>query len=291
LYWQDITRYIQRDPNPKYRHPIGSGASGDVYKAIYKAVNPQTREANNIHVVIKVLAGTTYDMTKLEERLNREIACWRHLKHPNVTELLGIADFLPGRPPGLVSKLVQRHNFLEYIGRHPELKREKAQEIAAGVKYLHDNNMIHGDIKANNILVSNRGVAQITDFGLAQILDVRGFTTMTQRNVRFTAPELMPLVDNFNRPTRQSDIFSLGILLLQLFHGPDPNRQRGLPYNHIAYSDIGYDIKLMKRVCAGDRPRRDSYNYILDQHWALICWCWDDHPDSRPTILQVCHAL
>jgi len=300
----DISRYIE--PDREYPYSIGTGASGDVYRAIYKVVNPRTQEAYNLNVVIKVLAGIIGQKEKLDgqnekldgqkekldERLDREIACWRRLKHPNVTELLGIANFLPGRPPGLVSKLVQRPNFLEYIGRHPELKRNKAKEIAAGLNYLHDEGIIHGDIKADNILISDKIQAQITDFGLARILDVTGFTTMTQRNVRFTAPELMPLDDIVTRPTRESDIFSLGILLLQLFHGPDQDRQKGLPYNHVPYrGDTGYEIGLMKSIRGGDRPQRSLYNYIEDQHWILICRCWDGDTARRPTISQVQNAL
>jgi serine/threonine protein kinase len=71
----------------------------------------------------------------------------------------------------------------------------------------------------NNILISDYHEAQITDFGLARILDVQGFTTMTLRNVRYAAPELRPNGDvdmRTVRPTTQSDIFSLGILFLQV---------------------------------------------------------------------------
>jgi len=113
---------------------------------------------------------------------------------------------------------------------------------------------------------------------------------MVERNARFTAPELMSLDDSVTRPTRQSDIFSLGILLLQLFHGPDRDRQRRLPYNHVRYR-TGYEIGLMRSVRAGDRPRREQYNHIEDQHWTLISWCWDPNPGMRPAIVHVRNAL
>jgi hypothetical protein len=61
------------------------------------------------------------------QRLDREIATWSGLKHPNVSEFLGIAYVSPELPPGLVSRWVLRHDFLEYIGRHPELKRKKVR--------------------------------------------------------------------------------------------------------------------------------------------------------------------
>ena len=79
-------------------------------------------EEVNIH--LSHFAGQLNDCRNCQ-RLNREICTWRDLSHPNVTELLGIATLNPDLPPGLVSRWVQRHNFLEYIGRHPELKRRK----------------------------------------------------------------------------------------------------------------------------------------------------------------------
>ena len=72
-------------------------------------------------------------------------------------------------------------------------------------------------VSQGNVVIADQGQAQICDFGIAQILDPSSFMTMTQNNIRFTAPELMPAkeVGLFDiRPTRQSDIFSFGILLL-----------------------------------------------------------------------------
>jgi serine/threonine protein kinase len=113
-----------------------------------------------------------------KQRLNREIAIWRSLNHPNVAELLGTAQLNPELPPGLVSRWVQRSDFLKYIGRHPELKRKKvsiiahrgwvfsipfskAREIALGLQYLHEldvfddddghKGIVHGDLKVVSV--------------------------------------------------------------------------------------------------------------------------------------------
>lgn len=59
------------------------------------------------------------------QRVQRQVAVWRYLKHPNVTEFLGIAYLQPGKIPGLVSRFMLRNDFWGYIGRHPHLKREK----------------------------------------------------------------------------------------------------------------------------------------------------------------------
>jgi len=245
-------------------------------------------------VVVKVLKGTLEEQQKIEQRLRREVAAWRYLKHPNVTQFLGIASLQLGRSPGLVSPFLLRNDFLAYIGRHSNLKREKAIEVAHGLQYLHANKIVHGDLRVDNVLVSNDGTAQLNDFGISHVLDVQGFTTKIIRNIRFTAPELMPISDQTSdiHPSCETDIFSLAMLLLQLFHGPDKNVQSGLPYNHVRLrSGTEYDFRLLRRIHDGERPIRERYRSMFDQHWALLCQCWEGDPSARPDITYVVHNL
>ena len=131
-------------------------------------------------------------------------------------------------------------------------------------------------------------------------------------DTRTTAPELMPIIETQPdcRPTFESDIFSLSMLLLQvcpsfrrshvnahykchsqLFHGPDQT-QKGLPYNHIRSGQGGnYSIGFIRLVHAGERPKRERYHPISDQHWALIEACWRANPSERPNITYVLNAL
>ncbi|KAF7974087.1 hypothetical protein HWV62_13391 [Athelia sp. TMB] len=186
-------------------------------------------------------------------------------------QFLGIAQIEMSRPPGLVSRFMPHNKFLVYIASHPLQKKEKAMEIALGLQYLHSRNppVIHGDIKPDNILISDTGVAQLNDFGTSRILDVQGFTTKAMRNMRYTAPELLPITETEEdfRPTTQSDIFSLAMLLLVLFnHRPNIELQMSLPYNHIRLvNDNGsQEIKLLRRIHAGERPLRERYPTITD---------------------------
>lgn len=160
--------------------------------------------------------------------------------------------------------------------------------------------------------MSDRQQAQLTDFELSRVVDMIGFTTTdnTQRNIRWTAPELMPLDIDINvRPTPESDIFSLGMLLLQvcnsiltlwtisydyvlfkLFHAPDSDKQRRLPYNHIRFV-LHFDTALVKRIREGDRPRRERYNFMEDRHWEIISKCWAGEPENRPNIKVIHDSL
>jgi serine/threonine protein kinase len=187
------------------------------------------------------------------QRLRPKLASWHHLKHPNVTELLGVARLHPERPLGSVTKGGENPNLLTYIGMHPELKLDKvptisqtgraayvllltqAKEIVDGIQYLHDQGAIHGDLRViysfvsvvqnhliisqDNVIIADDGKTQISNVSIAQVLDASSFMTLTQSNIRFAAPELMPVREtelSDVRPTRESDIFSLGILLLRV---------------------------------------------------------------------------
>jgi len=283
----DITAHVKK--NPQYPFAFASGDSADVYQAIY-----EIKGSFIVHVAVRILRGS-FDESKMQKRFERELACWRGLKHPNIAELLGIASLIPGKPPGMVSKWVLRHDFLKFIGRHPELKQEKAKEIACGLQYLHEQGVTHGDLKADNVIVSDRTQAQLKGFGDARIQDVEGFTMTNHRtasNIRFMAPELIPLDDETSvvPSTTASDIFSLGMLLLQLFHSPDDNLQRRLPYNHVRFVP-NFDTALWRRIHAGERPQRERYHVIEDLHWEIICKCWAGDPARRPTVKEVHDSL
>jgi len=290
LSYLDISNYVRKDP--QFPHPIGCGTAGNVYRALYEWPDQRTLQVNSMKVVVKVINGTS--VSKIEERVKREVASWRYLRHPNVTELIGIAYLHPRRPPGLVSRFMLRNDFLAYIGRHPNLQREKALDVARGLQYLHQHGVVHGDVKVDNVVVTDSGVAQLNDFGMSQLLDIQGFTTKVMRNIRFSAPELMPITEAASdvHPTFQSDIFGLAMLLLQLFHGPDRDLQSRLPYNHIRHRNGNdYDFRLVRRIHEGERPMRNRYHTMYDQHWALLCLCWAGDPAARPDISYVVKAL
>ncbi|KZP16865.1 kinase-like protein [Athelia psychrophila] len=212
----------------------------------------------------------------------REIITWKRVsKHENVADFLGIYR-APNEPSHLVMPFYKNNNFLQYMERRPDERLARAKDIVRGLDNLHGYGVIHGDLKTDNILISDDGRAQIADFGVAVISELQGFTTAADRNVRHSAPELTPLTESLPiKPTKGSDIFSLGILFLQLFDG----RVDCLPYNHVPLTrrDPG-DTELLKRIHGGDRPRRANYQNISDYQWDVIAACWVADPAARPTI-------
>lgn len=292
LHMLDITEKVQLDPQHPY--PIGCGVGGEVYRGFYTWTDPNTLHVFTTKSAIKQLVSAGVERQRLDERVRREVANWHSLKHPNVTQFLGIAYVHPGRPACLVSPFIERNDFLAYIGRHPGSKTEMARQIAYGVQYLRSKNIVHGDLRVENVLVSELGVAQINDFGMSRILETKGFTTTILRNIRFNAPELMPITEDACEilPTYESDIFSLGILFLQLFNGYEEDLQKSLPYNHVRHRNgTAYDLGLLRRIHKGERPIRERYAPMSDNHWNLISMCWQGPPSSRPDIDWVVNAL
>lgn len=162
-------------------------------------------------------------------------------------------------------------------------------------------------------MISDDGTAQLNDFGISRILTAHGFITKAAHNMRYTAPELLPLeeVAYDPRPTKESDVFSFAMLLLQvrnstiyfLFvaytlaqifnHRQGLELQPSLPYNHIRLvNDNGAnEMKLLRRIHAGERPQRERYQAMGDVDWETITWCWQGNPRDRPSITQVLNRL
>ncbi|KAG8893143.1 hypothetical protein FRB99_002182, partial [Tulasnella sp. 403] len=124
-------------------------------------------------------------------RFLREASTWRAMQHPNVLRFLGackIDGFIY-----LVSPYMCNGTIMDFIQDHPQRadRIRLIREIAAGLEYIHSRNVIHGDLKGTNILISDREHALLCDFGLARMEDTNTSTTMRGvGTLRWQAPEL-----------------------------------------------------------------------------------------------------
>ncbi|KAF7971240.1 hypothetical protein HWV62_21554 [Athelia sp. TMB] len=206
-----------------------------------------------------------------------EIYKWKQVsQHENVAEFVGIVK-TPHDPPYVVS-LLYKNILLEYSSIHTELRLQLAKDIARGLDSIHGNDIVHGNLKAENVVVLKSGHAQIAGFGIASIPGILG---STNTDIRHTAPELLPSNRHVAvEPTKEGDVFSLGILLLQLFDG----QADSLPYNHVS----SHEHEILHRAILEreERPRRGNYGFISDNRWSLIESCWATNPASRPKVVQ-----
>jgi serine/threonine protein kinase len=161
------------------KHYFAHGGLADIYRGNWTHSDGQTQV-----VAIKVIRESWTSpehLRKLNRRLTREGNLWSQLCHPAVVPFYGVSYDL-GRPgsPSLISPYYQNGNISTYLQRNPGADRLKLVcEVAVGLSYLHSPqiHMVHGDIKASNILVSDDGCALLADFGLTRVLEHSGMTT------------------------------------------------------------------------------------------------------------------
>ncbi|KAJ7780443.1 kinase-like domain-containing protein [Mycena olivaceomarginata] len=151
----------------------------------------------------------------------REAAVWTPLKHQNLVPLIAIiAD-----RDMLISAFYENGNIRDYLRHNSRVKALKlVLGIASGLSYLHNSGVVHGDLKAENVLIDDDGCAQLTDFGISQVDGCRGCTTASIGTRTYIAPELLDdgLPKKGARTTRMSDVYSLGILALEIFSSIRP---------------------------------------------------------------------
>ncbi|KAM4116014.1 hypothetical protein ACJW30_02G018500 [Castanea mollissima] len=197
----------------RFKNMLGQGALGTVYSGVL------TLEDEEVEVAVKKLEKV---IERGEKEFLTEVQVIGLTHHRNLVQLLGYCNEQSHRL--LVYELMKNgtlSNFLFGEGKRPswESRAEIALGIARGLLYLHeecDTQIIHCDIKPQNVLLDNNFTAKIADFGLAKLL--MKDQTRTNTNVRGTmgyiAPEWLK-----NAPiTTKVDVYSFGVMLLEIIY-------------------------------------------------------------------------
>jgi eukaryotic-like serine/threonine-protein kinase len=205
----------------KILEKIGSGGQGTVYKALDTKLNRT--------VVIKVLPPELTQKTANFRRFEREAQLCSQLDHPNICT---IYDF--NNEDGvfyIAMQYVEGKNVRQLVsGRPLELKSALsiAIQVADALAYAHSKNIIHRDIKAGNIMVTDGGQVKILDFGLAKLLEDEHAQAnegldrheITELGIPYgTATYAAPEQARGERADHRSDIFSTGVLIYEMLTG------------------------------------------------------------------------
>lgn len=205
----------------KILEKIGSGGQGTVYKALDTKLNRT--------VVIKVLPPELTQKTANFRRFEREAQLCSQLDHPNICTVYDFHD-----ADGvfyIAMQYIEGKNVRQLVsGRPLELRSaiSIAIQVTDALAYAHSKNIIHRDIKAGNIMVSESGQAKILDFGLAKLLEDeheeqgRGLdrNEITELGIPYgTATYAAPEQAKGERADERSDIFSTGVLLYEMLTG------------------------------------------------------------------------
>ncbi|KAJ7312554.1 kinase-like domain-containing protein [Mycena albidolilacea] len=283
FHGRDLSGRIKQDD----QYPFAGGGNSNIYRG--KLTRSDGRK---IRVAIKMLRMSddgTGQADEMLRRMKREVDVWSRLKHRNVLPFIGVCDDLAPIPV-LISPFYKFGHVAKYISNHPDVSREElAFGVASGLQFLHENNIVHGDLKVQNVLVSKHGVPCISDFGISKIVSRRGFTTSNVGTAPYMAPELFfvidgseagPHVSSSPSTTTNSDVYSYALLVLEILTAQPPKARPSRPI-------------ITTRIRAELRPKRTDYDpsKVSQGLWSVLDRCWAFEPVLRPSISEVLDDL
>lgn len=188
--------------------------------AVYRAWDERLQR----WVAIKQIRPESAASERVRERFRREARASARLNHPSIVQIFDILESEDG--DWIVMELVEGRTLARLLQEeHPDLRRVLglAREIAWALAEAHRKNIVHRDLKAENVLVTADGHAKILDFGLAKVVEAQGEATLTiPGGPMGTARSMSPEQARGLELDARSDLFSFGVLLYEAIAGVSP---------------------------------------------------------------------
>ncbi|KAF2320250.1 hypothetical protein GH714_026422 [Hevea brasiliensis] len=205
-------------------------------------------------------------------QIEQEIALLSQFNHPNIVQYYGTDK--DETKLYIFLELVSNGSLAEIYSRYHLKDSQVAaytRQILHGLKYLHEHNVIHRDIKCANMLVNVGGTVKLADFGLAKVTEFNNLIKSCKGTPCWMAPEVVNLkrTGGYGLP---ADIWSLGCTVLEMLI-------RKPPYSHLEPAQVLY------KIGRGEPPPVPDFLSGLSQDFILQCL--QVNPDDRPTAAQL----
>jgi TolB-like protein/Tfp pilus assembly protein PilF len=242
---------------------VGRGGQGVVFRARQKSLNRT--------VALKVISLGQWASTAHLKRFRREAEAAASLDHPSIVPIYEV-----GEREGACyfsMKFVEGGQLDEVVKRAPISIRQAAEliaKVARTVHYAHEHRILHRDIKPGNILLDTKGEPQLTDFGLARLVEAESTVTRTMEVMgtpSYMAPE--QAAGEYTKLSNATDVYGLGAVLYQLLTDHPP----------FAGGTTYETIKLLLET----EPRQPRLlNPRIDRDLSTICLkCLEKDPQRR----------
>lgn len=258
---------------------LGSGTYGAVYHGKWKGSDVAIKR-----IKASCFAGRPSERERLIADFWKEAFLLSSLHHPNVVSFYGIVRDGPDGTLATVTEFMINGSLKQYLRKKDRtIDRRKrliiAMDAAFGMEYLHGKNIVHFDLKCENLLVNmrdpHRPVCKIGDLGLSKVKQ----HTLVSGGVRGTLPWMAPelLSGKSNMVTEKIDVYSFGIVMWELLTGEEP------------YSDMHCASIIGGIVNNTLRPQIPTW---CDPEWkSLMESCWAPDPTERPSFTEISQKL
>ena len=265
---------------------LGTGSYGGVCKA----------RCDGLPCAAKIMHPTLFDLRdpgtpSYLKRFEKESLLLSSARHPNVVQYLGTYRDPETRLPALLMELCDE-SLCHFLERSPRpipyhIQVNIAHDIVLALVYLHLNNITHRDLTSNNVLMIAGVRAKVADFGMSKLASVNPRTipmTLCPGNVQYMSPEALEEPPSY---THKLDVFSFGVLLVQIMTRQFPNPGPRFKLIHVpGYPDA--------RVPAPETERRSSHlRMIADTHplKAIAITCLKSKEEERPSAQRLNKTL
>ena len=211
----------------------GSGGMSVIYKALDRRLGRM--------VAVKILRPSLTQDPAFLEKFRQEARSVAMMSHPNIVTVHDVGS--DGPTHYIVMEMIEGHDLKKIIKARGALPYRKALEyaiqICAGLGFAHRSQLVHADVKPQNILINRDGIIKVTDFGIAQAYT----DTMppTRDEVVWGSPHYFaPEQARGEKPSPASDVYSIGIVMFEMFTGRLP--YAGASQRELALAHIQADI-------------------------------------------------
>ncbi|ELP85751.1 hypothetical protein EIN_281120 [Entamoeba invadens IP1] len=252
--------------------PIGEGAFGMVFRGTYRVRD----------VAIKKMKARNLTQEQ-EKEFNHEVSMMTQLRQNCVVELIG-AVYTEGEI-AIVTEYAEYGSLSKMWGKNPvsyQLKVKMLDDMAVGLAYLHQNEVLHRDVKGENLLVFSLNphspvCAKLTDFGTCRNISERSLQSKALSQgigtPTYMAPECLQNTSDYSYPV---DVYAFGIVLYETY----------IEKNAFE-NDERFNQPWMIPQFVIEGKRLDKPAGVPENYWDLTTKCWKQNPEERPTFSDV----
>ncbi|XP_050936780.1 G-type lectin S-receptor-like serine/threonine-protein kinase LECRK3 isoform X1 [Cucumis melo] len=282
---QKFTFKELREATNGFKEELGRGSCGIVYKGVTEVGS----------IAVKIFNHMFEDS---EKEFKTEVIVVGEAHHKNITRLHGYCD--DGKKCMLVYEFLSNGSLASFLFGDTklswDLRTKITYGIARGLLYLHEEcntEIIHCDIKPQNVLLDEHYNPKISDFGLAKLLKIDQSRNRVETNIKGTTGYIAPDWFKSTPLTTKVDVYSFGVLMLEIICCRRNGDMEVYEQGREILVDWAYDCYQQGRLdvlVEGDFEAIDDMGR-LERFVMVAIWCIQEDPSQRPTMRQVIPML